>query len=136
MVEDRKAVRNGIELPYSLMVKKFVIPDNSKEEEYYKQSNLYSEKFLAKVLDEEERRFWNDHFERLETIKRKYDPYREFEPQGLDGGFREEERERHAENNLLNLYPEPVLDRLPTLLAVLVCSLVFTLKHPSNCCIC
>ena len=93
-------------------------------------------KYLAKVLDEEELRFWNDHFERLETIKRKYDPYREFEPQGLDGGFREEERERHAENNLLNLYPEPVLDRLPTLLAVLVCSLVFTLKHPSNCCIC
>ena len=33
VVEDRKAVRNGIELPYSLMVKKFVIPDNSKEEE-------------------------------------------------------------------------------------------------------
>ena len=41
--------------------------------------------------------FWNDHFVRPEQIKRKYDPYREFEPQGLDGGFREEERERHAE---------------------------------------
>ena len=93
-------------------------------------------KYLAKVLDEEELRFWNDHFERLETIKRKYDPYRELEPQGVDGGFREEERERHAENNLLNQYPEPVLDRLPTLLAVLVCSLGFTLKHSSNCCIC
>ena len=97
MVEDCKAVRNGIELPYSLMVRKFVFPDNSKEEEYYRQSRIYSEKFLAKVLDEEERNFWNDHFERLEAIKRKYDPYREFEPQGLDGGFREDERERHAE---------------------------------------
>ena len=97
VVEDCAAVRNGIKLPYSIMVKKFVFPDNSKEEEYYKQSRLYSEKFLTKVLDEEERRFWNDHFERLEISKRKYDPYREFEPQGLDGGFREEERERHAE---------------------------------------
>lgn len=76
-----------------------------------KQGKEIEDRLLNRITDPEEKSLVAAHFRKLEAIRAKYDPYRDFFPEGLDGGSPEEKKEIRKEEIRFFKAWQPYLDK-------------------------
>lgn len=75
------------------------------------QSKEIENRLLNRITDPEEKTLVANHFRKLETIRAKYDPFRDTFPKGLDGGSLEEKKEIREEELRFFKAWQPYLDK-------------------------